>query len=131
MASPNRAGGQAAARHETEAGNYRREAIFIHERNVHLASAGALLYEAAKQCINAVANRNGINPGTTGAKLQALRNIAEQGYSPTDLMRNWQAAAKLHIHADRGHLDGREFEDAWTGAQSFIDQMLLIYASRQ
>ena len=32
------------------------------ERDADLDSAGALLYESAKQCINAVANQEGINP---------------------------------------------------------------------
>ena len=130
MVNPIRPGHRGAAWHRAEAGNFLRQANFIREQNGHFGSAGALLYEAAKQCINAVANRNGVNPGTTGAKLQFLRRVSEEDSSYQDLMQNWQAAAKLHIHADRGHLDGQEFEDAWLGAETFINEMLDIYDSK-
>ena len=131
MVSPIRPEPGGAAWHEAEAGNFLRQANLIQEQNGHSGSAGALLYEAAKQCINAVANQEGINPGTTGAKLQSLRNISGRDSSPRGLLQNWQAAAKLHIHADRGHLSEQEFSDAWLLAQTFIDQMLSIYSGNE
>ena len=100
----------------------------LFERDGDMDSAGALLYESAKQCLNAVANQRGSNPGPTGAKRRFLLGIAEQEVRTTDLMESWQAAAELHIHADRGHLTPTRFIDVWSVAQTFIDQMLLIYA---
>ena len=41
-------------------------------------SAAALLYESAKQSINAIANLNGQNPGTVGAKRAYLRSLIRQ-----------------------------------------------------
>ena len=126
--SLNNPGGQRASRHEARARNYRRQAQLLLERDFDLDSAGALLYESAKQCINAVANQAGVNPGSTGAKHRFLHIVAERGTAPSDLMRNWYAAGKLHIHADRGHLDPSDFMENWRAAQTFINQMLLIYA---
>ncbi len=91
-------------------------------------SAGALLYEAAKQCINAIANQRGLNPVSTGAKRRFLRTATVGATVPLDLMRAWRAAETLHVHADRGHLEPSDFEEAWATAQAFINQMLLIYA---
>ena len=65
-----------AFRHEARAHNYRRQADLLLQRDADFDCAGALLYEAAKQCINAVANQRGENPGTTGGKVNALRGIA-------------------------------------------------------
>ena len=93
--SLNRPGRQSAAWHEAEAGNYRRQADLLLEQNAHQNSAGALLYEAAKQCINAVANQQGSNPGATRAKVRFLDDIVERGLSTPDLIDNWQAAANL------------------------------------
>ncbi len=68
---------QRAARHEARARNYRRQAELLLDRDNDNDCAGALLYEAAKQCINAIANQLGGNPGTIGGKVNALRRIAQ------------------------------------------------------
>ena len=92
-------------------------------------SAGALLYESAKQCINAIANRNGQNPGATGAKTRYLETFAtESAVRRYNLAESWDSAMQLHIHADRGHLSAQDFEEAWLSAQAFIANMLGIYA---
>ena len=93
-------------------------------------SAAALLYESAKQCINAIANLNGQNPGAVGAKKAYLRSLAGQPLgSQFDLIHGWEFATRLHIHADRGHLARDLFRDAWQVTQAFIDDMLAIYDS--
>ena len=92
-------------------------------------SAAALTYESAKQCVNAVANLNGQNPGAVGAKRAYLISLANRPPgNRSDLMRGWDAATRLHIHADRGHLTENLFRNAWLVAQTFIDDMLAIYA---
>ena len=125
--SPNRPGAQSAARHELRARNYRRQAERLLEQYTDLDSAGALLYESAKQCINAIANQQGLNPVSTGAKRRFLRSLAEEVRGPSTRMQAWRSVETLHIHADRGHLARQDFLEAWTNAQAFIDQMLLIY----
>ncbi len=87
------------------------------------------MYEAAKQCVNAVANQRGTNPATTGGKVNALRALVREQPGPTDLMGDWGNADRLHIHADRGLLTDDEYAAAWEGARSFIDDMLAIYAA--
>ena len=126
--SPNRPGAQLAARHELRARNYRLQAErLLLEQYTDLDSAGALLYESAKQCINAIANQQGLNPVSTGAKRRFLRSLAEEVTGSPDLMQAWRSVETLHVHADRGHLAPPDFLEAWTNAQAFIDQMLLIY----
>ena len=120
-------GRQRAEFHEARARNYRRQAGLLLERDSDADSASALLYESAKQCINAVANLHGTNPGTTGAKMNALRAISEQEPDDLNLVDNWNAATELHVHADRGNLIGSEFAEMWQQAQDFIDAMLAIY----
>ena len=117
-----------ATRHEARSRNYRRQAQLLLDRDHDLDSASALLYESAKQCINAVANQNGNNPGPTGAKVRYLEGLAERDPEDSNLILNWQFAGKLHIHADRGHLNLPNFMEAWSRTQTFIDQMLQIYA---
>ena len=97
------------------------------ERDNDTDCAGALLYEAAKQCINAVANQRGRNPGTTGGKVNVVRELAREETSRTPLMQNWQRTDRLHIHADRGNLNAIEYAEAWEQTQAFIDAMLTIY----
>ena len=125
--SLNRPGPSLAARHEAMARNYRSRARLLFGQYGDLDSAGALLYESAKQCINAVANQNGINPGPIRAKMQFLVSIADRDSATLDLIRHWEGAGALHIHADRGHLARQDFLEAWTSAQAFINQMLLVY----
>ena len=117
--------------HEARARNYRRQAQLLRDRDGDNDSAGILLYESAKQCINALANQQGSNPTSTGAKLRFLRSIAERETASLDLMRNWRSANLLHVHADRGFLTDDEFTEAWIEAQAFIDQMLLIYGGNE
>lgn len=108
------------------AANYRADAELMLERN-RPYSAGALLYESAKQCVNALANQQGQNPGYTRAKTQYVRNIA--GLNPHARLENgWQSASHLHIHADRGHLNQEDFHQAWLVTQAFIADMLDIFA---
>lgn len=90
-------------------------------------SAGALLYEAAKRCINAVANRNAVNPVKTAAKFHFLLNLSEQNLADFNLLRGWQRASDLHSHADQSHLGDEIFRDAWDTTQAFITEMLAIY----
>ena len=122
---------QRAARHEVRARNYLQKAEMLLNQYDDLDSAGALMYEAAKQCINAVANQRGANPGTTGGKVYALRSIEAQEQNNSDLMRRWRLADRLHIHADRGVLTDEQYGTAWDGARSFIDDMLTIYAASE
>ena len=107
--------------------NYRSQAQMVLDRDSDLDSAGALLYESAKQCINAVAIQRGENPGPTRAKIRFLRYLVEERWIATDMLRNWQNAVQLHIHADRGILIPAAFMEHWSAAQAFIDQMLLVY----
>ena len=118
---------QRAVRHEARARNYRRQANLLLERDNDADCAGALLYESAKQCINAVANQRGSNPGTTGGKVNVVRELAREEPSGVSLMQNWQRTDRLHIHADRGNLNAAEYAEAWEQAQTFIETMLTIY----
>ena len=120
-------GRQRAEFHEARAKNYRLKAGMLLERDSDTDSASALLYEAAKQCINAVANQHGDNPGTTGAKINALRTISERETDDSNLMRSWYGPTMLHVHADRGNLTDLQFAEMWEQAQDFIDAMLAIY----
>jgi len=109
--------------------SYREDANLMLERYNKSYSAAALLYESAKQCINAVANLNGQNPGAVGAKREYLRSLTRQyPGNQFNLIHGWEFATRLHIHADRGHLAEGDFRDAWQAAQAFIDDMLTIYA---
>ena len=95
--------------HSYMARAYRSDAILMLERN-RPHSAGALIYESAKQCVNAVANQQGQNPGYTRAKTMYVRSIAGQYlHARFDLADGWQSASHLHIHADRGHLNKEDF----------------------
>lgn len=125
---PGRPGPEKAAWHYARALDYRQDAQLLLERDRNPYSAGALLYESAKQCINALANQQGVNPGSTGAKLRFLTDIAEQESSSPTLRQDWDAATQLHIHADQGYLDEGKFAEAWATAQAFIEEMLLLYA---
>ena len=126
--NPSEAYRERAIRYEARARNYRRQAEALLQRDADTDCAGALLYEAAKQCINAVANQRGSNPGTIGGKVNVLRALSTGEEEAHDLMRYWQGVDRLHIHADRGNLDAAVYADAWVQAQAFIDSMLIIYA---
>ena len=118
-----------AARHEARARNYLQKAEMLLNEYDDPDSSGALMYEAAKQCVNAIANQRGTNPGSTVSKVSALRSLVEEQPGPTDLMRDWGHANKLHIHADREILTDTEHAASWEGARSFIDDMLTIYTT--
>ena len=118
-----------AVRHEARARNYLQKAEMLLNEYNDPDSAGALLYEAAKQCINAVANQRGTNPGSTGGKVNELRSIETQHTDYPNLMKRWRLADNLHIHADREFLTASQYAEAWDGARSFIDDMLSIYAA--
>lgn len=118
-----------AARHEARARNFLQKAELLLDSYTAPDSASALMYEAAKQCINAVANQMGTNPATTTAKINALRAIANRQREQTNIMLNWRAANRLHVHTDRGNLTDELYAEAWIDALSFIEEMLSIYAS--
>ena len=108
--------------------SYREDANLMLEIYDRPYSAAALLYESAKQSINAVANLNGQNPGAVGAKKAYLRNlISLPPGNRFDLLRGWESATQLHIHADRGHLTEEDFRESWQITQTFIEDALAIY----
>ena len=121
---------QRAERHRERAISYRDDANLLMQQYGRRDSAGALLYESAKQCINALANQAGRNPGTTGAKTAYLHTVANQlPGNRFNLVSGFQAASQLHLHADRGHLSAADFEIVHRDAQIFIANMLAIYAA--
>ena len=128
MATPGRRGRPDAAQRIVQAREYLRLARLLREREEAHNAAGALLYEAAKQCINAVANQRGQDPVPTVAKFYFLVSLANEDASRTSLTKNWHSAVDLHINADRLNLTESQFEDTWHTAELFIDQMLKIYA---
>lgn len=111
MVLPNRPERVSPTQRETKALDYRQLAILLREQANGDDAAGALLYEAAKQCINALASQRGLNPGTTGAKRRFLADVATEMSNP-DLMDYWQSAADLHINADRLNMSEPDFEAA-------------------
>ena len=121
--SPNR---ERAARHESRARNYRLQTELLLDRDNDLDCAGALIYESAKQCINALANQQGSNPAATGAKERFLFGFIEHNDIPPGLVSRWKFATRLHVHADRGHLEEPDFMEHWRETQVFIEQMLRI-----
>ena len=129
MTSPSSRHRIRAEEHRARAESYRDDANLLLGQYNKPDSAGALLYESAKQCINAVANLNGHNPGATGAKKRYLESIAAQPPgSGFNLAAGWEAASFLHIHADRGHLTPARFQATRLLAETFIADMLAIYA---
>ncbi len=106
---------------------YRADADLMLERDSP-HSAGTLLYESAKQCLNAVANKRGRNPTHTRDKMRYLGDLVnEYPDSQSILEDGWRAAMRLHLHADRGNLTDDAFESNWLNARTFIDDMLEIY----
>ena len=86
-----------------------------------------MLYESAKRCVNAVANRRGSNPVKTTAKYEFVQSLEEQNLTDFSLLRGWESASFLHSHADQSHLNDDRFRDAWGNTQTFITEMLVIY----
>ncbi len=117
--------------HLSMVGVYRADANLLLQRG-SLHSAGTLLYESTKQCLNAVTNKRGHNPVYTRQKMRYLGVIVNQRLDSQSVLEDgWQAALKLHIHADRGNLADDAFESNWRDAQMFIDNMLEIYAEEE
>lgn len=106
---------------------YRADADLMLERgSPH--SAGTLLYESAKQCLNAVANKRGRNPVYTRDKMRYLQVMVDIFPDRQSILKDgWRAGLELHIHADRGNLTENDFSEYWYSAQTFIDNMLEIY----
>ena len=90
-------------------------------------TAGALLYEAAKQCVNAVANLRGRDPQDNRAKMVEIRAIIAEGFTSFNLQRGPAAAWDLHIHADQGTLLPERFSEQFILASAFVDEMQAIY----
>ena len=120
-----------AARHAEKARHYRRQARLLLERDQDRDCAAIILYEAAKQCINALANQQGSNPGPTGGKERFLYRLAEQDDAPPNLIMRWHYADRLHIYADREHLSPSDYLEAWVRTESFIADLLELYAARE
>lgn len=95
-------------------------------------SAGTLLYESAKQCLNAVANKRGRNPVHTREKMRYLGDLVNQYPDSQSILQDgWRAALNLHVHADRGNLTENDFSESWYSAQTFIADMLEIYEEEE
>ena len=127
MATSDRRERPDAARRIVQAREYLRLARLLREREGSNNAAGAMLYESAKQCINAVANQRGQDPGPTAAKYYFLVSLEEEDISRATLTNRWHAAIDLHINADRLNLSDSQLEDAWHEAQLFVERMLQIY----
>ena len=135
MTLPSEPGPAKAARHYRRAGEYYELAQGFLARasgdagaaDILVAAGGALLYEAAKQCVNAVANLNGRDPRGNHEKMAALRAIANDHPAYTYLIRDSAQSWALHIHADQGNLGPTELESALEQTRQFIMDMRSIY----
>lgn len=90
-------------------------------------SAGALIYEAAKQSVNAVANLRGRDPQDNHAKLAEIRSIIADSLTSLDLRDGADSAWRLHIHADQGNLTPASFSEHFANATAFVEEMQAIY----
>ena len=103
-------------------------ALYNLDADIRLASAGAFLYEAAKQSVNAVANLNGRDPQANQDKMDALRTIANA--HPTtypNLIVDSRAAWELHIHADQFNLPPDDLASRLERTHRFIADLQSIY----
>ena len=124
-----------AARHYRRAGEYYELAQGFLARasgdagaaDILVAAGGALLYEAAKQCVNAVANLNGRDPQANHEKMAALRAIANTHPAYPNLIKGSRTAWDLHIHADQGNLALTDLASALEQTRQFIMDMRSIY----
>ena len=120
MTLPSEPGPAKAARHYRRAGEYTELAQDFLARasgdagpaDILVAAGGSLLYEAAKQCVNAVANLNGRDPQANHEKMAALLAIANAHPAYTYLIRDSAQSWALHIHADQGNLAPTELASA-------------------
>ena len=99
------------------------------EYDILAASAGGLLYEASKQCVNAVANLRGRDPQRNHEKMSELSRIIAAHPVQFDLMGGARSAWRLHIHADQFNLPPQEFSRNFITANGFIAEMLAVYRS--
>ena len=138
MTQPREPGPDKARRHHQRADAYRELAQELLEQSplaigpraeILTDAAGALLYEAAKQYVNAVANLRGRDPHDNRAKMDAINSIAAEGFTVFDLVEGSRAAWELHIHADQGNLTPNGFLERFNDAADFIDEMQAIYRS--
>ena len=135
MTQPREPGPAKADWHYQRTGAFRQLAVDLMEQSraapdraeILIDTAGALLYEAAKQGINAVANLRGRDPQDNHAKMVELRRIIAEGLTLLDLQRGARAAWELHIHADQGNLTPERFTQHFSNASAFVDEMQAIY----
>ena len=126
MTLPSEPGPAKAARHYRRAGEYYELAQGFLARasgdagaaDILVAAGGALLYEAAKQCVNAVANLNGRDPRGNHEKMAALRVIANAHPAYPHLIRGSRTAWDLHIHADQGNSALPDLASGWSKPSS-------------
>ena len=100
-------------------------AELLYEDAEELEAAAELLYMAAKQAINAVANSRSSNPITTRAKYRRLKRIARGEPDGAELLALWDAARRLHTYADQMP-DLAILEQDWRSALEFITRMLAL-----
>ena len=135
MTNPEAAHPAQAARHHRHARQYQRLASFMaqlantpgNDPETCRAAAGALLYESAKQHINAVANQSGQNPQDNREKRRALNDIANSHPEYANLPRGAAAAWLLHIHADQFNLSDAEYAAHMADTTQFAAAMDAIY----
>ena len=99
------------------------------ESDILAAGAGALLYECAKQCVDAVANLHGRDPKGNHEKMDEIYRVMADHPAYPDLLIGSTAAWYLHIHADQFDLPREEFDRNFAATTSFITEMLAIYES--
>ena len=124
-----------AAHHYRRAGEYQTlaqnllDGVAVNTQNAEIltAAAGALLYEAAKQCVNAVANLNGRDPQANHEKMAALRAIADAHPNYPNLIDDSRAAWHLHIHADQFNLPPDRLASAQERTTRFVSDLQSIY----
>ena len=103
-------------------------ALYNLDADIWLASAGAFLYEAAKQSVNAVANLNGLDPQANQDKMDALRTIANaHPRTYPNLIVDSRAAWELHIHADQFNLPPDDLASRLERTRRFIADLQSIY----
>ena len=138
MTQPREPGPDKARWHYQRADEYRELARELLEQSSRASAlraevladaAGALLYEAAKQCVNAVANLRGRDPQDNRAKLDEINAIIAQGLTPFNLRGGARAAWDLHVHADQGALTPDDFKEQFAYALAFVNEMQDIYRS--
>ena len=125
-----------AAHHYRRAGQYQSLAqsllaaavdVDVADAEILTAAACALQYEAAKQCVNAVANLMGRDPQANHEKMAALRAIADAHPNYPNLIDDSRAAWHLHIHADQFSLPPGRLASALERTARFIADMRSIY----